>query len=193
VAALVLVPLGLDAPPVWKMAAMRMTNMDLIAKDLEVSAHKDDLIVVNPWYCGINFQYYYAGKAPWTTLPALEDHTFHCYEPVVQIMTKPDQMDAIRGVLDQITATLKAGNRVWLVGDLNYPPPGEKPGTLPAAPNGPDGWWSTPYQKLWSSEAGYFVQSHALKYKTYVVAPEAGYVNPAEFMPLAMVQGWKDK
>ena len=108
-------------------------------------------------------------------------------------MMQPDQMEVIRSVLDQITATLKAGNRVWLVGDLTYPPPGEKPGTLPAAPNGPDGWWSTPYQKLWAAEAGYFVQAHALKYKTYIVAPEDGYMNPAEFMPLAMVQGWKDK
>ncbi|EEF60114.1 hypothetical protein [Pedosphaera parvula] len=189
----VVVVLGLMAPPVWNTVRMRMTNMDLIAKRLSESVNKGDLIVVNPWYCGISFQYYYSGEAPWTTLPELQDHKFHCYDTVVQIMMKPDQMEAIGSVLDKITETLKSGNRVFLVGGLTYPPPNQKPPSLPAAPNGPAGWSSTPYQKLWSLEAGYFVQSHVQQYKDFIVAPEEGTVNPAEYMPLTVVQGWRDK
>jgi hypothetical protein len=188
-----IVALGLIAPPLFKISHRRMTNTDLIAQRLIESANKQDLIVVNPWYCGINFQYYYSGQTPWITLPELQDHSFHRYEPVVQIMMKPDQMDAVRSVLDKITETLKTGNRVWLVGGLDFPPPGQIPVPLPAAPNGPDGWAATPYQKLWSAEAGYFVQAHALHYQDFIVAPEDAQVNPMEFMPLAVVQGWREK
>lgn len=188
----VVVALGLLTPPAWKATGRRMTNMDLIAKRLNESANKKDLIVVNPWYCGISFQYYYSGQAAWTTLPALQDHTFHCYDTVVQCMMKPDQMEVVGSVLDKITETLKSGNRVFLVGGLTYPPANQKPSRLPAAPNGPAGWSSTPYQELWSLEAGNFVQAHVQHYKDFIVAPAAGTVNPAEFMPLAVVQGWRE-
>jgi hypothetical protein len=189
---LIVVVLGLLAPPVWTTADMRMTNIDLMARQLSDTADKNDLIVVNPWYCGISFQYYYTGKAAWTTLPELEDHLYHHYEPVAQIMMKPDQMEAIRSVLDRIAETLKAGHQVWLVGDLTYPPPGQNPPTIPPAPNGPDGWWSTPYQKVWAAEAGYYVQAHVQHYKDFIVATPGAHINRAEFMPLAVVQGWKD-
>ena len=76
-------------------AGMRMTNMDLIARSLSKAVNKKDLIVVNPWYCGISFQYYYSGAAPWTTLPALQDHSFHCYDTVIQLMMKPNQMATV--------------------------------------------------------------------------------------------------
>jgi hypothetical protein len=192
----VVVILALITPPALKTVAIRLTNTDLIVERLNQSADKNDLIVVNPWYCGINFEYYYSTNrpdaAPWTTLPALEDHSFHCYDTVVQLMMKTNQMDAVSNVLDRITQTLKSGKRVWLVGGLTFPPPGQKPAMLPAAPNGPTGWWSTPYQEHWSEEAGYFVQLHAKGYKDFVVAPKEGTVNPAEFMPLSMIQGWRD-
>ena len=44
---------------------VRMTNLDLMASTLEAEARPDDLIVVLPWYCGITFQRYYRGPAPW--------------------------------------------------------------------------------------------------------------------------------
>jgi hypothetical protein len=189
----VTVALVLLTPTLWKDVPMRMTNTDLIARRLTQSAGPQDLIVVNPWYCGISFQYYYRGTSAWTTLPALEDHSYHCYEPVVRLMTNPDQMEVIRSVLDEITRTLKAGNRVWLVGGLSFPPGDEKPGVLAGAPRGPSGWWSTPYQLHWSSEAGYFVEHHVKSYGEFVVAPDNGRVNQAEYLPLEVVQGWKDQ
>ena len=103
---ILLVGAALVFPHVRDAVAMRMTNMDLIAKNLEQSAGKNDLIIVNPWYCGINFQYYYVGQTPWTTLPSLPDHSYHCYERIKQIMTEPDQAQPIRGMLDQITEQL---------------------------------------------------------------------------------------
>jgi hypothetical protein len=188
-----LVGAGLIFPHAHDAVAMRMTNTDLIVKNLEQSAGQNDLIVVNPWYCGINFQYYYAGQTPWTTLPSLPDHSYHCYEQVKQIMTEPDQMQPVRSVVDKIADTLKAGNRVWLVGGLAFPPANQPSPTLPGAPNSPAGWSSTAYQKLWSAEAGYFVQAHVLQYKDFIVGPEDGHVSSLEYMPLAVVQGWKDK
>ena len=190
----VLVALALVVPPLWKVVPMRMTNTDLIVRKLAQSAGPDDLIVVNPWYCGISFQYYYKGTNAWTTLPALQDHSYHCYEPVRpthDVTLEPDQMGVIRSVLDSITRTLKAGNRVWFVGGLNFPPGNGKPEMLPGAPAGPDGWSSTPYQQLWSSEAGYFVGRHVKSYEEFVVAPENGRVSLTAYLPLEVVQGWK--
>jgi hypothetical protein len=193
--ALVIAALALVLPPDWRTVPVRMTNTDLIAAELAETAATNDLILVNPWYCGISFQYYYdgyAGRAPWLTLPPVEDHTYHCYESIVRVMTQPDQLEVLRPVFDRIEATLKAGNRVWLVGGLEYPPPGQKPAPLPAAPNGPNGWENGPYQELWSVEAGWFVQAHAKRYQEFTVPPDGRRINPAEFLPLQMVQGWRE-
>ncbi len=47
----------------------RQTNLDAIAKTLASRAELRDLIVVQPWYCGVTFCRYYRGTTPWVTLP----------------------------------------------------------------------------------------------------------------------------
>ena len=86
---MVFVPLGAGV----RLAKYRQTNIDLIAAQLREQAGPNDLILVYPWYCGITFNRYYHGAAPWTTLPALSDPRIHRYDLLKEKLAarRPDQ------------------------------------------------------------------------------------------------------
>ena len=133
-----------------------MTNMDLVAGVLRERADAHDLIIVHPWTFGVSFDHQYSGPTPWTTVPPLADHRFHRYDlfKAKMVLENPAQP-----VCDQMAATLRAGNHVWLVGDIplsQTPPPQIQP-----APNNPWGWLDDPYSDVWGAQVGYFVAMHA--------------------------------
>jgi hypothetical protein len=108
------------APSALRAAEMRRTNMDTIAAALNKVVHKDDLVVVHPFYYGVSFSRYYAGQAPWTTFPPIADHSLHRWD---LIKDKMQEIAPEQPVIDRVESTLRNGRRVWIVGYLILPSP----------------------------------------------------------------------
>jgi hypothetical protein len=166
----------------------RQTNGDLVAAEVSQKAGARDLIVVYPWYDGVTFFRYYTGNAAWTTLPPLADHRFHRYD---LLKAELQTTNAIGSVLEQAEAVLRAGNKVWVVGEFRDPPANEsEPGDLPPAPNGPRGWYDEPYTHAWDVKFDYFL-SHNAASVTLLDGYPTNSVNPLETMTLVVAQGWR--
>ena len=170
----------------WPRITKRETNVDLLAKNLERYAGPNDLIVVNPWFLGPSFSWYYHGKTRWITLPELSEKRIHRYD---LIKAKMEETDAIGDVRATISQTLRSGNRVWLLGGAQ---PSEQTGplTLPPAPDPVFGWSSQAYTYAWSMQIGAFVQQHVIDGEV-VLAP-ADNVSKNENIPLVIGRGWRD-
>jgi hypothetical protein len=166
----------------------RQTNGDLVVAQVSQIAGARDLIVVYPWYDGITFFRYYTGPAAWTTLPPLADHRFHRYDLLkVELQTT----NAIGPVLTQAESVLRAGNKVWVVGEFrNLPTSKSPPGDLPPAPNGSQGWYDEPYTHAWDAKFSYFL-SHNAASVTLLDGYPTNSVNPLETMTLVVAQGWR--
>jgi hypothetical protein len=166
----------------------RQTDGDIVARQLSREASPQDLIIVNPWYCGLTFNRYYRGAAPWTTLSGLDDYGYHRYDLLKGRLALPHPEQP---VLDRISATLQSGRRVWIVGWLpavrlsKDPPP-----DLPPAPNGPAGWFDEPYNWTWGAQLYYLIATRSL---VAVAAPihSNDPINPFENMGLYVAAGWR--
>lgn len=179
---------GVSMPAVWTGVRERQTNVDLVAAQVETDAKAEDMIIVYPWYCGATFARYYTGKAFWTTLPPHSDLTLQRLDLLRDQMIKPDP---IRPILERIEATLRSGNRVFLVGGLPFPQEGQKAPHLPPAPNATTGWDDSPYVMSWGMQAGDFLRTHALGAKKLPKVPDGGAVNPFEDLEVYVVTGWR--
>jgi hypothetical protein len=172
-------------PGARELISCRQTNMDLIAGVLHERADPRDLIIVHPWTFGVSFDRQYFGPTPWTTVPPLADHRFHRYDlfKAKMILENPAQP-----VCDQIAATLRAGNHVWLVGEIplnQTPPPQIRP-----APNNPWGWLDDPYSDVWGAQVGYFIATHAAEGEV-VPVPPTNPVSRLENVQVVVVAGWR--
>lgn len=165
---------------------LRMTNADLVARRLASAAAPDDLVLVSPWYYGVSFNRYYRGPAAWMTLPDLPDHGVHRYDLVKAKLAAPHPID---DVLAAVQRTLGGGHRVWLVGQLRLPPPGQAPPVLPPAPASPAGWHDLPYVESWAMQLGTTLRAHAGTLAR-VQVPSPDPVSPLENMTLAVAAGW---
>jgi len=186
-AAMILAVVTITAAFLFELPAVicRQTNVDFIAAGLSPEATSNDYVIVHPWHCGVTFQRYYKGAAPWTTLPPLEDHTLHRYD---LLKAKMQTKDPIAPVIDRITSTLQSGNRVWIVGNIPWsqePLPEIRP-----APNNPWGWFDVPYSFHWGAEVSQFLSAHCQR-SAVVIAPSTTCVNPLENLPVVVVTGWK--
>ncbi|MCW5890309.1 MAG: hypothetical protein KIT14_07125 [bacterium] len=185
--AVVLVAL-LAARDVAAATRVRMTNLDLVAEAIAREARPNDLVVVLPWYCGITFQRYYRGAAPWITLPDFPEHRFHLHAEVKAKLRLGNA--AVAPELARVERTLRDGGRVWLVGIPPAPPPGTEPATLPPAPEGPEGWRAAPYLDTWELMLGALLQAHSVD-AWKLGLPDAGPLNYWENLPLLRVEGWR--
>jgi hypothetical protein len=163
----------------------RQTNVDLVAARLSAEVAPNDYVIVHPWYCGVTFKRYYKGAAPWTTLPPLEDYALQRYD---LLKAKMQTKDPIAPVIDRITSTLQSGNRVWLVGNMQFTQK-PLPEILPA-PNNPWGWFDEPYSFYWGVHVTQFVSAHCWR-AAVVMAPSTNCVNPFENLPVIAVAEWK--
>jgi hypothetical protein len=171
---------------VWPKITERDTTVDLLGKNLERYAAPDDLIIVNPWFLGPSFSWYYHGRTRWMTLPELSEKRIHRYD---LIKTKMEQPDAIADIRAAISHTLQAGNRVWLLGGAQ---PSEERGPLLLAP-APDpffGWSNQAYTYAWSMQIGAFLQQHVVEGE--VVLPPATNVSTNENIPLLIARRWRE-
>ncbi len=166
---------------------MRMTNADLVARRLAVTAAGGDLVVVSPWHFGISFDRYYRGPASWMTLPQVADHQMHRHD---LLMAKLAASHPIDDVLQAARRTLAGGHRVWLVGELRLPPPGRQPPILPPAPGTAWGWDDLPYGISWELQLGALLRDHATSLRA-VPVPSTDPISPLEHMPLALADGWR--
>ena len=163
-----------------------MKKLDVVAGVLERDARPDDLIVVIPWYCGIGFQRYYRGVAPWITLPDFDAHQLHLHLLVVEKMKLGDA--GIAPELERVERTLRQGGRVWLVGMPLMPRPGEPAPSLLPAPSGPEGSPVGPYLEGWQLQLGARLRDHGRQF-WHIPLPDHGPVNAHEDLPLLLVEG----
>ena len=166
---------------------MRMTNADLVARRLAAAASAGDLVLVSPWYLGISFDRYYRGPASFSTVPYLRDHRMHRYDLLRRQLAAPHPIDDL---LASAGRTLRAGHRVWVVGELRLPPPGQAPVVLPPAPATAWGWNDFPYGISWSLQLGALLRDHAASLRI-VPVPADDPVSPLETMVLAAAEGWR--
>jgi hypothetical protein len=146
-------------PSEWRQLVLRQTNVDLIAANLNQAAGPNDLVVVAPWTYGISFHRYFHGAAPWVTVPNIEDHRFHRFDLVKPFLMLPDQNEPIQPVVERIGETLKAGHRVWVVGEAHLPPPGVQLPSVSAAPDPVWGWLEDPYDISWLSKVAMYLHA----------------------------------
>jgi len=166
----------------------RFTNVDVIAQSLAAAASPEDFVIVNPWHCGISFERYFKSATPWTTLPPLADHGSHRYDLVRAQMQNPA---ALAPVLERISTTLRAGQRVWVVGWMEIPTPDAKPPTpLPPPPLKYSGWSDMPYAITWAAQTSHFLRQHTRTFEQ-VKIPPPGKINPNEDLKLFIAEGWR--
>lgn len=174
-------------PFAWRQSNERLTNLDLIASWLEQHSNKEDFIVVNPWFYGVTFQRYYQGATPWSTLPPMEELKLHRYDILKEKMMRKAPLEPI---FNAMAKALSSGNRVWLVGNLAFPPEGQSAPSLPPAPNGPHGWYSDDYLGTWTIQLGDFISSNVSTTEA-VSIPSNRSINPYENVRLTVFKGWR--
>jgi hypothetical protein len=164
------------------------TNVDRLAVRVAAQASPQDYIVVTPWFCGISFARYFQGASEWETLPPITNHATHHYDLVLAQM---QNTNALAPVLEKISATLRSGHRVWIVGLMNIPPPNAiEPPVLPPPPLKDYGWSDTPYTASWAARTGFFLARHSGNFQ--LLQTDDGQVNFQENLHLLVAEGWKN-
>jgi hypothetical protein len=166
---------------------LQHSNIDIISGQLKKMATSNDLILVNVWYYGIPFAYYFTGSAPWMTLPPISDHRFHRYDQVKDQMLRSNPSDALQPALDAVSATLRSGHTVWVVGDVLFLRPGETPQVMPQGSIRPQS--EAPYYTAWGQQMGSFLQLNASRIERFVVS-SAAPMGPYEDVGIIKIQGW---
>ena len=177
--------MGAVALAPWGKLNERKSNIDVVAHRVETDAGPNDLIVVNDAQLGISFNHYYRGTNRWMTLPVIDDHRIHRYDLMQKKMMEVFPLDDLK---KEMTATLKSGNRVWIVGTIGKPL--ERSETLLApAPDPEYGWRLPSYNNAWSRELGTFIRRHAGRMNVIVRKGES--VSMWENLQLIACEGWR--
>jgi len=174
--------------PAWQALHFRQTNVDVVAAQLQAQAAPDDLILINTFNYGISFRRYYHGRANYLTIPPIEDLRWHRVDLLKRQMMSPAPMAP---VLQRMEETLRNGHTIWLIGSLNFLPPGKEPPVTPPGYDGPNGWVGGNFYAAWAEQAGFLVQSHALHFER-VRVPLAQPVSRYENLPLSAIRGWRE-
>ena len=97
-------------------------------------------------------------------------------------------------LLERMERTLASGHRVWLVGSLPEPIPGEA--EVPSLPpptgsNAPSVWFDADYTHIWGRQLADFLSKHAQQSWSVEVFPEHCLIG-LEVVPASAVAGWKN-
>ncbi len=181
----------ISLPVVKRDLNYRFTNLDGWAAALTSEAEPGDFAIVTPWFTGITFAHYFHGAMPWTTLPPLADHGSHRYD---QVQAQMKTTNAIAPVLEKISATLRAGQRVWLLCPADFVKQSlaaaAPPADLPAPPLPQSGWLDEPYSATWTAQTIYFFAQHGKSFR-HIDAPNTDQ-RIAENSGLFVIEGWND-
>jgi hypothetical protein len=166
-----------SVPVAWRTAGTRQTNVDLVAAQMN-AVQAQDLIIVRPWYMGISFARYYTGSAPWMTVPPIEFHQFHRYDLIRIQAERPNPNEVLQPLLEKISATLKSGHAVWLIGQRAWN----------ADPTGVQNQSDIAFSN-WSRQLVTFLRASASHvHPVGVECPSP--VNPREDLPVWKLDGW---
>jgi hypothetical protein len=174
-------------PAALKAVQVRATNLDMVASRLRADARAGDLVVVQPWFCGVTLARYYAGPAEMSTVPPLADVTLQRLDLFKEQMQNEQTLAPL---LERIQTTLRSGRTVWLVGHFPFSNPPQPPPVMPRAGEGPEGWRGAPYMAAYGMHVAYFIQMHALQ-SSRVHIGSAEPVHPFENLPVRAVSGWR--
>ncbi len=166
----------------------RFTNVPQFAQKISAAAGKNDLVIVTPWQLGITFDRYFHGACEWMTVPPLVEHTAHRFDLIQLLMADPDVMTP---VLEKISATLRAGGAIWVVGGINEVNGTNAPVPLPPPPLPGSGWNETPYRMTWNNQLAWLLRRNA----TNIECLDRGFaedVNLNERAAFSKVTGWKN-
>lgn len=178
-----------SVPSLWQYAHTRRTNVDLVAKRLLSDSKANDLVLVNPFWNGISFKYYYRGDAPWETLPFIRKDRVE--DPVREIIQlEKDPQAAQETSFGQISRTLKGGGRLWVAEGHPYLPSSDQAREIAPAPHPLYGWYSGYYAAQWSANAWLYIRTHAEKVQR-VSIPMNQQVSRFEDISLYMAEGWR--
>jgi hypothetical protein len=172
-------------PLAFSAAQVRQTNIDTLAEIVREEAAPGDLVLVNPWSCGVSFARYYRGAAAWTTLPPIADHRFHRYDLLKAQMSAEQPLAGLLLALDQ---TLASGHRIFLVGGVHLERAAKPVAPLPPAPGSKWGWFDVPYTENWSRQVGAFLAARAAVWQG-IRLQGGDPVNPYERLPLLIAWG----
>ena len=160
----------------------RNSNIDTIAQRLAKEAHPSDLIVLSDAQLGISFNHYYHGTSRWMTVPQIADHRIHRYDLLQKKMVEFFPLDDVE---KEIAATLKSGNRVWILGGRM----GRSARVLTSAPDPQFGWQLPYYMVWWSHQLADFLQQHATRLD--VIVREGKSTSRWENVQLVACEGWR--
>jgi hypothetical protein len=153
-ALLIGMPAAANAPAELK---RRATNISDLIAAIEREGDNQDLVIITEWYVGLTFNHLYRGSKPWMTIPDMGPHSVHRVD-----LLKARMMDG-QGVLrelEQITNTLQAGHRVFVIGNFARLSPQMLRSQLPPAPHPRTGWASASYTSYWAAQAGAALTSY---------------------------------
>jgi hypothetical protein len=187
-AAFALAIVSVGTYPAWQALHFRQTNVDVVAAQLQVQAAPNDLILINTWNYGISFRRYYHGPAILETIPPIEDLRTHRADILKRQMMSPAPMAP---VLERMEKILRSGHTIWLIGSLDFVPPGKETKAIPPGYDGPNGWVGGNFYAVWAEQAGFLIQSHALHFER-VRVPLAQPVSRYENLPLSAIRGWRE-
>jgi hypothetical protein len=176
--------------PARRAARTMMTTVDIVAAAIQARERTGDFIVVDHWATGVNFSRYYRGTAEWLTIPSLPSTGLHRYDLLLGQMKAPNQETPVRAVIDGIEKALRNGQRVYVVGLLEFPAAGRHPVILPPFTGFGMGLGTGNYEKQWSSMVGYDLSRHATSYSEIRVYPPYVY-NLHENVRLFVAAGWR--
>jgi hypothetical protein len=168
----------------------RLTNIDKVASHVETVARPADLVLLSRWVNEVSFSRYYHGAAPWMTVPPIAEVRFHRYDLLKREMMQVDQTVPLRRPTEAAQTALQAGNRVFIVGDLQFPPAGERAPLLPPAPLPGEGWAESPYYRQWLLLLSDFLARHANSIDSIPIRSETN-VSEFENVHLYVVAGWR--
>jgi hypothetical protein len=180
----------ISVPTTSKLLKGHFSDINVYASGLNILAMPQDYIIVEPWFYGITFNYYFKGATPWETLPPLADHSTHHFDAV---QTQLLNTNAIMPVLQQIARTLQSGHRVWVLaakGWMGVPGPNMRPPpSLPPAPLKDTGWADWPYTQVWAAQVACFAVDHSNKFGQIKNTSTEQFIT--EDMVLFAADGWK--
>ncbi len=172
----------------WTDLRGHFTNADQMALRVGAKSSPEDFIIVTPWFCGITFDRYFKSATPWQTLPPLADHATHRYDLVLKQM---QDTNCLEPVLEKISATLRAGHRVWVVGLMDMPASDAKaPPVLPPPPLKNYGWSDTPYVSSWAAHTAYFLARQSTNFSALPDDGD-GAALFQENLHLFLAEGWR--
>ncbi len=175
----------ISVPAANRGAKASQTNLDQVAAWISREASPQDMIIIHPWQGGTTFARYYHGAAPWTTVPPLTDYRVQRYDLFKARMSEDNP---VLEALQKAEATLKAGNRLWLVGGFKYD--GRPPVQMAPAPQNPAGWSEVAYERAWASCFSHLAVTSAVEFSE-VTGLASSAVNPYENFPVYVARGKK--